>query len=230
MIRPHSCLIVGNGRMARHMARYRELLDLPFERWHRGMDGPLPAASHILLLISDAAIEPFIAQHLSGTQATVVHFSGALATNAAFGAHPLMTFGSDLYDLETYKSFCFVIDADAPDFSNLLPGLPNAHVRLAKEQKTKYHALCSMAGNFSCLLWQKFFDALQKDFNLPPETGQAFLKQQTANLLHDYKTALTGPLARGDMETVDKHMAALQGDNWQAVYRAFVDTYIKDRS
>ncbi len=219
-------LIIGGGRVARHLGHYLSLLHIPFSQWRRA-DGaaalaPLAArATHILIAISDAAIEPFIREHLQDAKAVKIHFSGALETPLAVGAHPLTSFNPGLYDLETYMSVPFVTDAGVPD--DLLPGLPNRCLPLPRGQKAKYHAMCVLAGNFSCLLWQKFFASLKDDFGLPPEAGEAYLKQVTQNLLADPATAFTGPLARGDVETIRKNLAALDGDAFRAIYQSFVD-------
>ena len=226
---PHY-LLIGNGRLATHFQRYFTLLGLTFSIWHR--DLPLAKlatlkvnATTILVLISDDAIEDFIKIHLQDTQAYRVHCSGGLATDLAIGAHPLMTFAAGEYTLAQYQQFGFVIDDDAPAFADLLPGLPNAHVRLAKQHKTLYHALCAMAGNFSCLLWQKYLFTLQNQFNIPKEIALPYLKQQTDNLMQNAATALTGPLLRGDTLILEKHLAALQDDPFHGVYQQFIKTY-----
>jgi len=221
-------LIIGNGRVARHFCRYFSLLNIPVLHWHRPqpvaqLHELLPKATHVLVLISDQAIEPFIEEHLQGSPAVKVHFSGALVSELAYGAHPLMTFNTGLYALDKYKSIPFVVDAAAPEFETLLPGLPNNHVALAPKMKAKYHAMCVLSGNFSCLLWQKFFDTLSSEFHLPPGTGHAYLRQQTENLLTDYKSAFTGPLSRGDRATIQKNLAALDGDPFQSIYQSFVN-------
>lgn len=221
-------LIVGNGRVARHFRHYFSLLNIPVLHWHRPQPALrlkelLSAATHVLLLISDQAIEPFIAEYLHNTAALRIHFSGALVSKQAHGAHPLMTFNTGLYTLDKYQSIPFVMDAAAPAFETLLPGLPNRHVTLAPELKAKYHALCVLSGNFSCLLWQKFFEALTSEFHLPADIGHAYLRQQMENLLEDYRSAFTGPLARGDTATIKKNLAALEGDPFQNIYQSFVD-------
>ena len=230
MERVTNYLIIGNGRVARHFRRYFTLLGLDFSSWARGeaidrLQVLAASASHILLLISDNAIEPFIQANLPGSSALKIHFSGALNSPLAYGAHPLTTFNNGEYALEKYKAIPFVLDADAPDFARLLPNLPNTHVRLDRELKAKYHALCVLSGNFSCILWQKFFTALEEELNFPAGIGQEYLKQQTENLLADYKSALTGPLARGDSVTLEKNLAALAGDPFQEIYKSFVEVY-----
>lgn len=227
-------LIIGNGRMARHIACYFDFLGIPYTLWHRGMAADsLPAlaaaATHILLLIRDDAIAAFAEAHLSAASAIKVHFSGALTVAGVYGAHPLMTFGPSLYTRETYESVPFVVEEKAPDFKDLLPGLPNAHYFLRKADKAKYHALCAMAGNFSCMLWQKLMHDFEHGFGLPPEAAHAYLQRQTQNLIEDYTSALTGPLVRGDTQTLQKHLAALEGDPFAAVYKSFMTAYAAEK-
>jgi len=162
---------------------------------------------------------------LQHTKSMRVHFSGSLVTEQANGAHPLMTFSDTLYDLEHYQAIPFVLDHDAAEFSELLPGLPNQFARLHKSLKPKYHALCVLSGNFSCMLWQKLFQTLEQEFNIPQSVAFPYLYQQTQNLLMNPQTALTGPLVRGDNITIKKNLAALETDSFQAVYTSFISSY-----
>ena len=305
-------LIIGNGRVARHLAHYFSLLKIKtVSQWDRSQ--PLArllelatGSTHILLAIKDDAIEPFVDEHLtniavcehvqalSAAQAALeagvtpgsmkamaeaiaffnkdhdkplgrkhisqlakvvetlpktgnaglrklaekmdtlkkglrknikIHFSGSLVTRKAYGAHPLMTFGPELYTLEKYLAIPFVVDEKAPLFSELLPGLHNPNVRLSEKNKAKYHALCVMAGNFSCILWQKLFTGLGGELGIPPHTADMYLRQQTENLLTNYQGALTGPLARGDEATIARNIRALDGDPFRKIYEAFVEAY-----
>jgi len=144
-------LFIGNGRISRHFQHYFDQLGLIYFVWQRS-DGieSLPRllvqTTHVLVLINDSAIEAFITTTLKQSAQIHIHFSGSLATDLAYGAHPLMTFSHDLYEIEKYREIPFVLDEDAPAFSELLPGLPNAHYRLSKQQKAKYHALCVLSG------------------------------------------------------------------------------------
>lgn len=223
-------LLIGSGRLAHHLRHYLSLLSLSFMTWERndGLDRltlKVERATHILILISDDAIDSFITQHFSTTTAYRIHFSGSLITDKAFGAHPLMSFGAHLYDLQTYQSFPFILDEDAPSFTELLPGLPNQHMRLPKKLKHKYHALCVLSGNFSCMLWQKLFASFETELHLPPAMAHAYLLQQTNNLISNPKTALTGPLVRKDTHTIHNHLAALESDPFQNIYKSFVTCY-----
>lgn len=231
---PANYLMIGNGRLARHFQHYFSLLDLTFNTWHRGqpfedLHPKTKIASHILVLISDQAIETFIKTHLPAS-ATIIHCSGSLVTESAYGAHPLMTFGTRLYDLNTYQSIPFIIDDNAPDFGELLPGLPNPHQRLDRALKAKYHALCVLSGNFTCMLWQKLFQDFAKELNLTPELAHPYLQQQMQNLMIDPQTALTGPLVRGDQATIAKNIKALNQDPIQDIYKSFVKYYQEQHS
>ena len=222
--------IVGDGRAARHFQHYFHLLGLPVRTWSRRAATAEPPEAlatcrTILLLIRDAAIEPFVEAWPALKQHRLVHFSGSLVTRFAEGAHPLMTFGRDLYDLDTYRRIPFVLDAGGTPFGELLPGLPNPSFTISAADRAYYHALCVMAGNFSAILWQKLFDELQRRFGIPASAAHPYLSQVTANLLRDAGRALTGPLSRGDSATIGANMQALEGDPFHAVYSAFVRAY-----
>jgi predicted short-subunit dehydrogenase-like oxidoreductase (DUF2520 family) len=228
-------LLIGNGRVARHFQHYFSLLNVAFETWNRkqtidSLTKQAADATHILLLISDKAIDDFIATHLSYTQAKLIHFSGSLLSQYAYGAHPLMSFTETLYDLEHYQKIPFVLDHDAPEFETLLPCLSNPHFSLHKSLKPKYHALCVLSGNFSCLLWQKIFSSFESELHLPHEIAFPFLTQQTNNLLLNHKNALTGPLVRDDYKTIEKNINSLANDPFQEIYKAFVNCYQKLKS
>jgi hypothetical protein len=228
-------LLIGNGRVAHHIRHYFSLLGISFATWQRGdpeekLQQSLQHVSHVLLLITDAHIESFIQHHLKNSTALRIHCSGSLVTEHAYGAHPLMTFNKDhLYSLAQYQAIPFIVDDDAPAFEALLPGLPNPHVRLKKSLKPKYHALCVLSGNFSCLLWQKLFSSLEREFHFPADIAYPYLQQQTQNLLRHYPTALTGPLVRSDQATIQKNLTALAGDPFQEIYQAFINCYCDQR-
>ncbi len=226
-------LIIGNGRVSRHFQHYFSLINLPFKLWHRKesfeqLNSLLDDASHILILINDNAIDDFIIKHLKNSQVKCIHFSGSLNSEYAYSAHPLMTFNQQLYSLDDYLKIPFIIDDDAPEFETLLPGLANSHRRLQKSLKGKYHALCVLSGNFSCMLWQKLFRGFE-EFNFPAEFVHPYLLQQTKNLMSNPKTALTGPLIRNDQLTIKKNLAALNTDPFKEVYEAFVICYQKEK-
>ncbi|HKX54751.1 MAG TPA: DUF2520 domain-containing protein [Xanthomonadales bacterium] len=228
--------ILGGGRLARHMRHYFQQLGLPCSYWARKTDfelnshnivdttGRLHAtvqpASHVLLLVSDDAIASLPKRYPVLRGKTLVHFSGALGIPGIAGAHPLMTFGYDLYSPQAYQSIPFMLDQGL-NMSEVLPGLPNPHSHIAVEHKAQYHALCVMAGNFPQILWQ----AVSQRFTgmgLGEGMLEPYLRQVLDNFLANPATALTGPLARGDQGTVARNLQSLQGDALQPLYQSFV--------
>jgi len=222
-------IIIGDGRMARHFSHYLSLLQIPFRRWARSQDMPLVDAvkdcSRVLLLISDSAIEPFIAENVCLYDKHLLHFSGQLVTDKAISTHPLMSFGLELYTLADYQKVPWAVEAGASDFPELLPGLSNPYFYVPKDKKSYYHAICVMANNFTTLLWTKFFNEMKDQFDVPKENLLPYLQRTMQNLSGDHEAALTGPLIRGDQKTIKKNLASLEGDDYAVVYRAFVEAF-----
>ena len=228
-------LIAGSGRLSRHFQRYFRLLDLPFSVWSRH-DGAeqlaklAQRASHVLIMLSDGAILPFVTEaHAIFHGRCLVHFAGGLEIQGVHVAHPLMTFSDELYSVDTYRKIPFVIDSTGPEFGNLLPGLANENFRIEPRLRPLYHAWCVMSGNFTTLLWQEFFGALERDFGLPAPIAHLYLRQTAHNLeqVASKQTAsvLTGPLARGDRPTQEAHLKALQRSPMLPLYRSFQQLY-----
>ena len=227
-IRPY--LIVGNGRLAGHITHYFSLLKIPFWHWHRECSTPFEKlckkSSKILVLIKDDAIESFINTYFAKEKGEKlwIHCSGILTSFLAQSAHPLMTFTPKLYDLETYKKIPFITEKERLNFKELFPELQNPNFSIPSELKPLYHAWCSMSGNFSTLLWGRFFEMLESKFDLPRHVSFPYLEKITGNLVHS-NNPLTGPLIRNDTSVIEKHLLSLGDDPFAGVYRAFVKTY-----
>lgn len=233
---PHYALL-GGGRLARHMHHYLSLLKLPVSGWARDRKSALNShaiddtgkrlratiepASHVLLLVSDAAIAEVVRRYPFLRAKTLVHSAGAASFPGIGGAHPLMTFSDSLYGLAQYQQLPFIVES-GHRFDELLPGLPNPHFEIAPEQKARYHALCVMAGNFTQILWQAVaarFDGM----GLPAVALEPYLRQVAENFVAARESALTGPLSRGDDLTIKRNLDALSGDGLQPLYRAFLE-------
>lgn len=225
---PFSYLIIGSGRVARHLGHYLHLQNINFESWDRSQDPHALArkvakASHVLLAISDSALESFYRQRLAGHDVTVVHFSGALHFDDMISAHPLMTFGPELYDLQFYQKIHFTLTGTSL-LDKALPGLKNPFSILPAEKKSLYHAYCVAGGNFVSLLMGEMLKGLS-DLNIPPQAGAVYLEKVFTNTMNNPQSALTGPLVRKDATTVQKNLHALEGNPLKPIYEAFLKTY-----
>jgi predicted short-subunit dehydrogenase-like oxidoreductase (DUF2520 family) len=226
-------LLIGDGRLANHLARYFRQLDLPYAAWSRRMhaEGRCPnlaalihPGTHALLAISDGAIDSFVSSRPELKETIRVHFSGALTTPLAVGAHPLFSFAGTLYERELYERIPFVIDQGSPPLAELIPGLPNPSFFIEPIRRTRYHALCVLAGNFTTLLWRKFFFELDSEFGIARKQALPYL-ESIAEGLKGHGTPLSGPLSRGDKLTLERNLQSLNGDPFEDVYRAFVSAY-----
>ncbi|NRA73532.1 MAG: DUF2520 domain-containing protein [Rickettsiales bacterium] len=234
---PHY-LIIGNGRVAKHLCYYFDYLNLSYSNWYRNKDknnlqllkSLLNRSSHIILLITDSQIDSFIERYVPHSiqkNRVLLHCSGNLLSKYAFTAHPLQTFSSSLYDFENYLKIPFIIELEGPTFSELLPRVSNPHYRIKRLEKHYYHALCVAANNFTTLLWQKFFLEAENKFQIKKQSILPFLKQTFANLEQDHLNALTGPLVRNDKKTLDDDLQALQGENFYNIFKVFIETFYK---
>ena len=224
-------LIIGSGRLSKHLSYYFALSNLSFNNWSRANNNQkqleefVKSSYVIILAISDDAIANFIEQNLTITNQILVHCSGSLAIENAIGMHPLMSFSNELYDHKTYQKIPFIVDSKIEDFKKIFPTLNNQAYFIPKEEKAYYHALCVMSGNFTTILWSKLFQELEMRLNIPKEAAFLYLEAITHNLLSDYKKALTGPIIRGDQITINKNLESLKGDPFLTIYQAFIKTY-----
>ncbi len=225
-------LIVGNGRLARHLRNYFELLNKKFFTWQRNTEISFRStADHsdvILLAIKDDALPSFIEENYvdESRDKIWVHFSGSHVFDNVIGVHPLMTFTNDLYPKEVYEQIPLIIDNEKFDFDRYFGDLKNPSYYINPSEKTFYHAYCSMAGNYTTILWQRFFEIMDSKFKIHKKDILPYMQRITANLVNS-DDPLTGPLKRKDNETIKKHLNSLEEDPFKEIYQSFVNTYKK---
>lgn len=250
---PPYVVVVGDGRLARSLIQLApsflppsaqlaqiKRVDVPLR-----MAAELRVATHVWLAIPDPWIAPFAHENLSPhrddviqRKATlkVVHFAGALPSFDEHGvrlhaAHPLMTFTGktlSVADRERFFRTPFALSPGSPPLQELLPGLSNPTFTVRDDDRTHYHALCALAGNFTVVLWEAVAGKLRDDLGLTADVLAPYREQIFANLAgaRDGESVLTGPLSRGDNATALRHQADLLARAEPALarlYSAFVD-------
>ncbi len=88
---------------------------------------------------------------------------------------------------------------------------------LADDKRASYHAGAAIASNFLVTLYRTA-SQLFEEAGAPPE-GLAPLMTRTIENGFD----LTGPISRGDWETVERHRVALRGSGFEHAYEALVE-------
>ncbi len=189
-------------------------------------------ADLVIIATPDAAIAD-AAVALAGrlrTGALVVHLSGACPLgelgklqgerpDVETGAlHPLQSLPSvDLGLARLPGSWCGV--DGPPAVERLALSLGMRPFRVAASQRARYHAAATIASNhLVALLGQavRVADAA----GVPPEALLPLVRASVDNVdALGAADALTGPVARGDADTVARHLATLPSDE-RAAYRA----------
>lgn len=184
----------------------------------------------VLLAVPDDAVGDVAAalsSHKDITSGSVVlHTSGALTSDVLKGVkkrgastgsiHPLQTFpGGKRTVLRTI--WCAVEgDAAAVRSAMEIAKRTGMHpFRLAKKDKVLYHAAAVFASNYQVTVLS-VVEHLASAARIPSrDVWKVFRPLITAATENVYATspvqALTGPIARGDLETVKSHIAALAG-------------------
>jgi len=206
--------------------RARRLLKLPTE------DRSSSAGDLVLIGTPDSQIESayrLVARQLMPGQ-TVVHFSGLLpssifnsapAAGGVLALHPVMTFPtfpSALTHRRAIPAGCwFALEGNRKGIAvgkRLVPALGGRAFVIRAEQKPLFHAACAFASNFTNVVLDAAM-RLAVDAGLPPRRAWRVLKPLVEATLENLGKAgpvmaLTGPVERGDVETIRRHLAALR--------------------
>jgi predicted short-subunit dehydrogenase-like oxidoreductase (DUF2520 family) len=87
---------------------------------------------------------------------------------------------------------------------------------LEDDKRASYHAGASIASNFLVTL----HDAASRLFEEADAPPEALVPLMTRTIENDFE--LTGPISRGDWETIDRHRAVLRGSQFEAAYEALL--------
>jgi len=155
--------------------------------------------------------------HCSGVDSLDILFPAAERGALRGGFHPLQTFATVAYAIENIPGSTYALEADEPllgTLKEMAAALGGHWIVLKPGDKVVYHAAAVLACNYMITLVKLATD-LWKTFGVStPEATQALLPlmRGTLNNLNNVglPNSLTGPIARGDSGTVQKHLAALQ--------------------
>jgi predicted short-subunit dehydrogenase-like oxidoreductase (DUF2520 family) len=180
----------------------------------------------VLLCVPDRAIGEAAAYVPLGPW--VAHVSGAtplavLAPHARrFSVHPLQTFTLRRGPEQLDGAWAAVTaeDGDARAAGTwLAETLGLRPFPLSDENRAAYHAGASIASNYLVTL-RKAAGALLESAGAPPEALDPLMERTIENGFE-----LTGPIQRGDWETVERHVEAIQDNRpeLEPMYRVLAD-------
>lgn len=160
--------------------------------------------------------DQYIIAHMSG-----VHGSSVLDVLrekgcSVYSVHPLQAFADPITAVEALENTVFTIEGSKKkltDIESIFNKTGNQYFIIDEKGKTLYHAGACVLSNYLVTLMDSAFNLFEKaglerskilDATLPLILG-------TLNNINlkDTKEALTGPIQRNDIHTIDQHLSAI---------------------
>jgi len=198
----NSVNVIGRGRVGATVAARLE---------ERGVE-LREEAELTLLCVPDAAIQD-VAGGLSPGPGWVGHVSGGTPLSALdpharrFSVHPLQTFTRSRGPEQLDGAWAAVAgeseEARARGFE-LAETLGLRPFELAEEDRAVYHAGAAIASNYLVTLYRAASELVEAA-GAPPDALEPLMRRTIDN-----EFELTGPIERGDWETVERHLDAIR--------------------
>ena len=221
-------VVIGRGRVGGSVASAAAVAGLDVRQVGReDLDAGCAEAEVALLCVPDAEIEAAcervaghaprlrFAGHTSGAT-TLSALSPATAAGAlAFSLHPLQTVPDDRSPLGGAPAAIAGADEVALELARALAkALGMVPFEVDENARIAYHAAASIASNFLVTLEESAAGLLESagvgDAAEARELLAPLVLRSAANWAERGGDALTGPIARGDAETVAAHLEALR--------------------
>jgi predicted short-subunit dehydrogenase-like oxidoreductase (DUF2520 family) len=218
-------VIVGRGRVGGALARSTMAAGLEVATAGReDLERACARAEAALLCVPDdsigvacKAVARFVPPvrlvgHVSGATALDALGPAAAAGADTFSLHPLQTVRNDRTDLTGAPCAVAGSSPDALGFAiALAERLDMRPFEVDEERRAAYHAAASIASNFMVALQESAADLMaEAGIDDARELLAPLVLRTAANWAEHGDAALTGPVARGDEETVAQHLDALR--------------------
>lgn len=218
---PSHTVVIGAGRVGSVVAAR-----LGAQAYGRGRDVPLDGVERVCIATPDAAIAGVcrgLAPRLSAN-AAVIHFSGATSVQALDSApgptacvHPVQTVWPERGPGQLEGAYA-AVTGDWDTGAGLARELGLEPFPLADEMKVLYHAAMVFASNYLVTITRTAVELLERsgvDRDLALRV-LAPLQHRTVEVAGERPT---GPIARGDAQTVAAHLDAI-GPELGPLYRS----------
>jgi len=167
------------------------------------------------------------ASKISWSEKFIFHTSGLLPAKIlkplqekgalTASAHPIQSFSQKKTPPEQFKGVFWGLEGDKKALNlarEIIRQLKGHSLLIKAKDKPLYHAACSLASNFFVVLLD-IASSLLRNTGLNEEKAAKCLMPLLEGTLQNVKkfgikASLTGPIVRGDKESVQSHLAALQ--------------------
>ena len=225
--------IVGPGRLGRSL--HALLPPAGHDAVLVGRSGAVPAGTGVVLLtVPDPSVPSVAATVPLGP--VLLHCAGSLSHDVlrphpiVGSLHPLMTFPGPEVALPELAGVPAAVAGDPPAVAiarQLAADLGMVPFHVPGDRRL-YHAAAVMAGNLTMVLMAQATRVLEHAGVAPEEARRVLVPlaiSSVQNSVHPLSSALTGPIARGDRDALERHRAALADaglDHLRALYDQLV--------
>lgn len=206
--------------------------------YYKSAEEVIAVSDSVILSTPDGAIKKVweSINKKSVTGKIICHLSGSLSSDVFSGIeecggypisiHPMFAFSNKESVFQQLNQVSFTLEGHAYAVSRwkeLFGSLGNAALEITKEVKPKYHAAASLLSNHVVAVLEAGYRLL-RDCGFPEKEARSFsavlVRDNIEHVINDGSiSALTGPVERGDTETVKKHLEVLD-DGQKAIYQA----------
>lgn len=209
------------------------LMSLSTVEYARDFPGPPPAGTVVVLAVPDGAVRAvagaMAALGVPGPGCVALHLSGALPAAAladlgehgyAVGSlHPLQTVADPRPGGERLRGAFFAFEGEAAArraAAEIVRAATGRMLEVHAEDKARYHAACVFASNYVVACTAVATRLLADAARIGEEEAARALRPLWSGAVSNVEQlgptpALTGPVRRGDVETVRAHLEALEG-------------------
>ena len=223
--------VIGAGRAGRSLAGALSLAGWQIAEL-LGRGAPVEEAARdvdvLVIATPDAAIAPVALRVAPRAETLVVHLSGAVGLDALAGhprragLHPLVSMPDERVGAERLRADAWFGIAGDPAVSSIVDALGGRSFPVRDEDRAVYHAAACVASNHLVALMGQV-ERLAGAVGVPLEAYLDLARESLANVAAmGPAAALTGPVARGDEDTVDTHRRAIDPRE-RAAYDALAD-------
>lgn len=182
-------------------------------------DSVLPSVAESLSKRRKLAFDSILAVHTSGVVSSAVLDPLRLKGASSGSIHPIMTFPEQRplhHSVAQLKHIFFGIEGEPstlPALAELVGNLGSRSIVIPAEMKPLYHTLCVFASGY-LMVFLNAISELSGTLRLGDRWTEVFGPLMTASMENSIKLsapeALTGPILREDLPTLQLHLSALR--------------------
>ncbi|MGL4655327.1 MAG: Rossmann-like and DUF2520 domain-containing protein [Sarcina sp.] len=164
--------------------------------------------------------------HCSGVISSEV-FSDIDSLGAyGYSIHPMLAISSKFDSYKNFSKAFFTVEGSMKYkyyFHNLFNKLGNEHCIIPSKNKAKYHLACVRSSNLILGILNKSITELMECGFTKEKAVDAILPLAELNIKNvkqkGLEESLTGPIERGDLETLKSHVDVLESEEDEVLYR-----------